>query len=78
MSNKILCPHCGSDMVANKGYNYDTSYLDYECEECGNQFTNNDVVYCDECGSQVIEDNRIDYDGLVFCSKECAESYKKN
>lgn len=73
---KIKCPNCGSDMV-NGGIDYNQGKRYYECEECGNTFSDDNIVYCDECGDQVIESDRIDYDGMVFCSKECAEFHKK-
>lgn len=71
---KIICPHCGSDMVISN-FDYDTSKCFYECEACGHQFSENDIVYCDECGEQITEDERIDYNGMVFCSKDCLKEY---
>lgn len=73
----VVCPHCGSNMIKSDfDYNQGISY--YECDDCGNTFSDDDIVYCDECGDQVIESERIDYDGMVFCSKDCVENYKKN
>jgi predicted RNA-binding Zn-ribbon protein involved in translation (DUF1610 family) len=28
------CPECGSPYITSLGYNYDTGYIDYECDDC--------------------------------------------
>lgn len=72
----VMCPNCGSSIhKSNFAYNEGKSY--YECEDCGNTFSDDDIVYCDECGDQVIESERIDYNGMIFCSKDCVENHKK-
>lgn len=77
MGNDVLihCPHCGSDDVI-KNYNYDTALIDYECRECGADFTDNNLQFCDGCGEQIIG-NGIWDDGYLFCSMECCNTFNE-
>ena len=72
----IICPHCGSDMLISD-FDYNSGKIYYECQECNNTFSENDIVYCDECDEQIVEGYGIEYDGMIFCSKKCLEKYKK-
>jgi transposase-like protein len=51
-----ICPYCGSDNV-DGNYNYDTANVEYECNFCGETFTDKDLVYCEKCGVQLMYDN---------------------
>ena len=72
----VMCPHCGSNSLKNAVDEANIKKT-YHCNNCKSIFTDDDIVYCDECGDQVIESERIDYNGMIFCSKDCVENHKK-
>lgn len=74
--DKVKCVFCNSTMLVSD-YDYNSGIIRYECEECGKTFSEDNITHCDECGEQVIEDERIDYDGMVFCCGECVRKYRK-
>lgn len=73
---KIRCIHCGSDMVL-KGYDYDNGIIRYECQECGEDFTENDIKRCEVCDKQVLDNEYLEYDDTKFCSDDCLKKYKE-
>lgn len=71
MSKHIFCPYCGGEQI-NTNYNYDTANLDCECEFCGEEFTDKQLVYCDDCNEQIMFDDIVRYHGEILCP-ECHE-----
>lgn len=74
MCGSVRCIKCGSDDVYSD-YNYDFGKLYYECNECGESFSEDDLSYCDMCDEQVLPDEIKTVDGMVFCSEECMNEY---
>lgn len=69
--DKIYCINCGSDMVESN-YNYSTAHTDYECQECGEKFTNVDITFCEDCGRQIVEEEFVFLDEIL-----CKDCYNK-
>ena len=76
MASEIVCPICESENL-DKGYNYDTALIDYECKECGHTFNDKSLIFCDQCGKQIIG-NPVWSDGMTFCSMDCCNTYEIN
>ena len=75
MSKHLFCPYCGSEEL-NSNYNYDTANLEYECEFCGEEFTDMQLVYWEDCDEQIMFDDIVNYQGEILCP-ECYEHRTK-
>lgn len=70
---KIYCPNCGWE-VKDLDYNYETGNTDFYCHECGERFSDAQLVFCDDCGEQIIGNDGMFTGDSIVC-KNCMDKY---
>lgn len=75
--DKVFCPYCGSEEL-DRNYNYDTAQTEYECQFCGENFIDGDLIYCENCNAQLIYDDVYhDDEGETICEDCFNKFYNK-
>jgi DNA-directed RNA polymerase subunit RPC12/RpoP len=73
----IHCIECGHHDL-DRNYNYDTGRVEYECQFCGETFTDDDIIYCEHCGEQVfLYDMYHNDEGETICEDCYNKIYNK-
>lgn len=75
--DKVFCPYCGSREL-DRNYNYDTAQTEYECQFCGENFIDGDLIYCEKCNTQLVYDEVYhDDEGETICEDCFNKFYNK-